>query len=196
MFIIGVKFLRLEFDWVMSLFFSFFNFELFLSWRWSSGFRSHFTFFLFIFFLLLFNFLFLWNFSFFSPLFNQSAIFKGDQTIFSEFNFEGDSKDLMLRILSRSFVISDVFIETNNVGLIFDKNFDRFSSFELYGFAGRNFGSKIINHFSLSFRILSWIKAKVVIILNEVPIKLDSIKNSFVQSILLNSEERTLDSSL
>lgn len=155
MFSIGVEFLSFIFDWVVGFFFSFFDFKLFFNWCWGSSFRCHFTFFLLIFLLLFFNLFFFWNFSFLSPFFNQSTIFESNQTVFSEFDFETNTESFMLRILSWSFVVSNMFIETHNSGLILNKNFDWLSSFEFYCFAGRNFSSEIINHFSLSFWILS-----------------------------------------
>ncbi len=188
-----------EFDGMMCLLFCFFDFELLFNWDWVLGswlFALFFLIFFFVFFFFLFDFLFLWDFSFLGPLFNESTIFESDHAVFCVLNFETDSESLMLRILCRCFVISDMFVEADNVGLILNEDFNGLFSLELDGFAGGDFGSEVINHFSLSFRILCGIQSEVVVVFNEVPIELNSIVDSFVQSVLWDLEERTFDGCL
>lgn len=50
------------------------------------------------------------------------------------FDFEADSEYLMLWILGLSFVISDVFAETINTGLVLDENFNRLFPLEFNSF--------------------------------------------------------------
>lgn len=87
-------------------------------------------------------------------------------------------------------------VESDNAGFILDQDFNGLSSLEFDGLAGWHFGSKVINHFTLSFRIFCRIKSKVVVIFNKVPVELYTIVNSFVQSVFLNSKEWTLDGCL
>lgn len=75
------------------------------------------------------------------------------------FNFETYSKGFVLRILSRCTIISDMFTETIDTRLILNKNLDWFFSFEFDSFAGWDFSSEIMNHFSLGLRIFGRIKS-------------------------------------
>lgn len=102
----------------------------------------------------------------------------------------------MLGILCWSSVVSDVFVESNNIWLILNQNLYRLSSLKLDGFTGGNFSSKVINHFSLSLWIFGRIKSQILIILNKVPVKLYSIINSLVKTVLLDSKQRTFNCSL
>jgi len=120
--IIQVKIIGLKFDICVFLFLCFFNLELlFLYWNSLLRFFSFLwlLFFLLLFLLLFYLFLFC-NFSLFDPLLNQIALLKCYQSVLSVFNFEADSKSLMLGILSRRFKISNMFIKSIYAWLIFD----------------------------------------------------------------------------
>lgn len=102
----------------------------------------------------------------------------------------------MLWVLGWGFVVTDMFVESIDGWLIFDQNLNGLFSLELDGFARWNFSTKVIDHLSLGLWILSGIKSEVVIVFNEVPVKLYTIVNFFVQSVFLNLEQWALNSSL
>jgi len=193
---VGVELLSFKLDWMMGLFLGFLDFRFlnnrlrFILSSWLLAFL------LFIFLFILFCLFFLRGFDFLSPFFDQGTLFKGDQSIFCEFNLECNSESLMLRILSGCFVVSNVLVKSNNIGFILDQYFNGLSSLELDSLARWHFGSEIINHLTLSFRIFCRVKSEVVIIFDEIPVELYTIVNFFVQCVFLNSEERTLDGCL
>lgn len=152
--------MRLKFNRSLSLFFCFFNFKLFLlNWLWFGLSLRLLTLFFFIFFLFFLCLFLFRNLSLLDPFLNKITFFKSDQSIFIEFDFKTNSKGLMLRILCWCFIISDMFIESVNTWLILNQNFNWLSSFEFDCFTWRNFGTKIMDHLTLSFWIFGWIKA-------------------------------------
>jgi hypothetical protein len=150
--IIETKFVCLEFNRVMSLFFRFLNFKLFLLNRLRLR-LSCYLLALFLWFLF-FCLFFLWNFSFLDPLLNQSAFFKSNETVLIMLNFKANSECLVLGHLCWSSIVPNMLIEPIHRWLVFNKNFNWLSSFEFDSFRRRNFGSEVINHFSLILRIL------------------------------------------
>lgn len=73
-------------------------------------------------------FLWLWCFDLFSPFFNEHAITESNQTIFSIFQLELDSKSFLLWILRFSDIISNVFVEARNRWIVLNQNLNCFFS--------------------------------------------------------------------
>ena len=86
----------------------------------------------------------------------------------------------MSRVLCRGLIVPNMLPEPIHTRLILNENLNWLFSLELDGLARWYFSSKVIDHLALGFWVLSSIQAQVVIVLNEVPVKFDSIVNSFI----------------
>lgn len=194
---VEIELLGLELYWSLGFFLSFLDFKFLLFHRFRFCLSdSLISLFLLLLFLLLLCCLRLWNFGFFSPLLDQIALFESNQTIFGVFYLKADTKSFVLGILSWGSVIPNVFVKPINLWFILNQNLNWLSSFEFYRLARWNFSSKIINHFALGFEVLWRVKSKVVIVLNEIPVKLYSVVNFLIQSVFLNFKKWTFNGSL
>ena len=87
-----------------------------------------------------------------------------------------------------------MFVETVDLRLVFDQDLYCFFSCEFYCLACWYLCAHIINVFWLLLWVERRIETEVVLAVDEVPAELDTIVHFFVQGIVSNSEERTLDS--
>ena len=143
---VGFKFnLRVLFFFGLLYIELFFNIHLF---RFRSSAFSRFSFFFFLLFFFLFR-----NLSFLKPLFNQTTLLKGHNTVFSIFDLEGNTEGLLFWILRFGDKVSNMLSKAIDCWLVFDQNFDGLFASKLDCFACGNFSSGLINEFSLFFMI-------------------------------------------
>lgn len=110
-----------------------------------------------------------------SPLFRQMTILKCDKPMFIVFQFECDCINFFFWILSLSNVVSDVLIESIYKGLVFNQNLYRLFSSEFDSLASWYLTSLWKNCIWLFLRVKRTVQSKILVSLNEIPVKLNGI---------------------
>ena len=86
-------------------------------------------------------------------------------------------------------------IEAIDCRLILNQNFNGLFAGKIDRFAGRDLCTRVIYKLALLLGIQRRIKTQVFFSLDKVPIELDAIVCSLIESVVSDLEERTLDGS-